>query len=174
MEHENQLSRSDEASSFGRNDGQRHEVLELILTDYRTIRVEYLVTRSLFRVIWFSLCLYSCTAVIGDQPDYESVLIFSLSHYSELITLFVLGFFIFFVSSAVLAHIRRDSLSLTELLVSLDEHLKDVYVQEFYRNRPLIGSLSRLVSITKREDAVWLIALMSILYFQAFATYIRY
>ena len=138
-----------------------------MLADYRSMKTEALVTRSVFRALWFLLCVYACTAAVHVGPEHTPYELLSLAPFAELIGLATLSFFLLVISSAAATYIQRRSLRLTEMLVSLDDHLKDIYVQARYRSELRLGWFSPIESLTRREDLLWLVALVTILCVQA-------
>ena len=138
--------------------------IELMLVQYRTSRIEEIVTRSVFRIVWFVLSVYVSAVVDVDYAELyeETSVAFSLL---QPLGLVLVAAVLCSISRGATEHVRRQSETLRKLLVSSDLELKDSYVEEFYMNEiverveyPISGGLSR------REEFLWFSAVVFILY----------
>ena len=141
-------------------------VVALMLEQYRMTKFEEVVTKNVFRVIWFSIAIYSTSIDVTRE--------FGMSIFlSEPIGLFVAGLVLFVISSRYSAHLRRQSLKMREMLVSLDPHLKDFYVLEIHREEQRLGITPGMASLlVQREEGIWFLALICILNFKIMFIYI--
>ena len=133
-----------------------------MLAQYRMSKSEEIVTKNVFRVIWFAFSVYlSSTTMDIDNaaitPDATLFLFF------KSFGLLLVGGVLYITSRGAKNYLWRQSSNLIDMLVSLDYKQKDLYVREFHRNelreahyfsRTLLG----------REDLLWFCAVIFILY----------
>ena len=144
--------------------GKTPVAIELMLVQYRTSRIEEIVTRNVFRIVWFMLSVYVSAVLDVNYADLydEASAFFSLL---QPLGLVLVASVLYFISRGATEHVRRQSETLRKLLVSSDRELKDSYVEEFYMNE-MTERAEYPVSrrLTRREDILWFGAVVSILY----------
>ena len=141
--------------------GERNDTsitIELIFAQYRLSRIEGVVTKNVFRVIWFAFSVYlSSTTMQVDGAERPLFLFF------ELFSLTLVAFLLYFTSRSAKNYIVRQSNNLRELLISSDRKLKDHYVREFHKSE-IIEEHYAARRLLGREDILWLCAVTFILY----------
>ena len=127
-------------------------------TQYRMSRIEEILTKNLFRVIWVVLSTYSSstTMAIDDAGVYQEAPFVLLL--VKPLSLFMIGFVLFFTSRRAQAYIQMQTDTFRDLLVSSEPELKDSYVREYYREVHFLPS-----GLLGREEFIWFYTLGVIL-----------
>ncbi|WP_420326103.1 hypothetical protein [Mameliella sp.] len=126
---------------------------------------EEIVTKSVFRVIWFGFCVYSTsvnTNIIAVQTALDVPIGFALV---EQFGLLIAAMALLMISRMANTGINRQANRIREMIVSLDDEHKDYYVEELYkldRKDAPRSTFQRYVFM--REEFIWFAALITILY----------
>ena len=126
--------RFDERSDERRDERSATSIaIDLMLAQYRMSKSEEIVTKNVFRVIWFAFSVYlSSTTMDIDNaaitPDATLFLFF------KSFGLLLVGGVLYITSRGAKNYLWRQSSNLIDMLVSLDYKQKDLYVREFHRN----------------------------------------
>lgn len=159
MEHSDQTSQPDVPVDTS-------TVIALMITQYRMSKIEEIVTKNVFRVLWFVLFVYALSFDLNVKEIKSSVGEVSTAFIFETVGLFFLGFLLLYiVSHQVTNFVERQTIIISEMLVSLDQNMKDYYVEELYRQNyrrsiiPFFGEI-----LARREELIWFVAVTSVLY----------
>lgn len=136
--------------------------IALMLAQYKMSKSEEIVTKNVFRVMWFAFSAYlSSTTMDIDNIAIttEATLFLVLQSFS----LLLVGGVLYITSRGAKNYIWRQSNNLIDLLVSSDYKRKDLYVREFHRNEIREAHFSSR-TLLGREDLMWLTAVTFILY----------
>ena len=140
-------------------------VVALMLTQYRMSKVEEIVTKNVFRAIWFVFIVYVSTNEAGvDEMAFRTRNTRFLVSVAELFALTVAGLVLFIVSTCITKVIRRQTNTVREMLVNLDRARMDYYVTELYKEEFRMGMSGFFATLARREEAIWFGAVLAILY----------
>ena len=143
-------------------------VSALMLTQYRTSKMEEIVTRNVFRLIWFMFCIYVSSSEIGVDNSGIDQHPSPLLLYAEPVGILLASGALLVISSRVMSYIHREAIILKEMLVSLDVQLKNYYVEELYKEQVKLGRSRFGEALARFENIMWVFAVMTILAVRVF------
>lgn len=135
-----------------------------MLADFRAIQVEELVTKNVVRVMWFALSVYASTSGVRFDPEDMGGAASRWDAFGELVCLALVALVLYLISARISSYIQERSRMLREMLLSLDEHLKDAYVEQNYRVGLRTSHHYLLFRFfLRREVAIWFAAVSLVL-----------
>ena len=151
---------ADDSESVNRQRDQRDApiTIALLLAQHRMSKMEEIVTRNLFRIIWVAFSVYaSSTTMVIDSTgvDQETPIVFLPV---KPVALFMIALVLFVTSRRTAAYLEMQSNTFRDLLVSSEPKLKDSYVRGYYREESFVSR-----KLAGREEFFWFYTVAAIL-----------